>query len=155
MFRLPIIQQSNKMLEISANPAGVTDTKRSVIVSYPIDVKPILRTEIISPVEFYRRQLVEILANEDISETKIYILAFIKVYGSDYKKHLLESRLCTSLDSIKNYESNLRRCNFISGYHPDIKLNPNIQLQDTNYVLFTFVQIDSNTKDIGHKNYKK
>ena len=144
------------MIEIKSNPSGVTDTHYSIILNYPKTVKPLKKEEIISPVEFYKRQLEEILSNQDnINDTKLYLLSYIKVYGQEYKKEVLASRICTSMDSINNYESVLRSYNLIQGYWPDTVINPEIKLQNSDYIYITYVKMDQSLNDVKHKIYKK
>lgn len=121
----------------------------------PLGMSPFLRKYEVSPVEFYKKQLEEILARvPNINETKLYLLAYIKTYGEDYKEHVLKSRICTSLESVSNFESSLRKMNLLHGYWPEAKLNPEIQLIDTDHlILAVFKKID--TDEINHRNYQR
>lgn len=118
----------------------------------PEDRKVFKYTYNVSPVEFYRMQLTFILP--EVHPTKIAILAFIKVYGADYRKELLESTICSTLDSVRNYESTLRAENLISGYSPDIELNENIKFCEMDYVQLLYITKDEKIDGVLHKHYK-
>ncbi len=106
----------------------------------------------VSPVEFYRMQLTSI--RPDVHPTKLAIMAYIKVYGVDYRDRLLESTICSTLASIRNYESTLRAENLISGYAPDIELNPEIKFCEEDHIQVNFIFKNLNLDNVNHKHYK-
>ena len=128
--------------------------ERGIKVLLPENVEVAYFKKEASLVEFYKHQLDAILESFGTTETKKYILAFIKVYGEDYKKHVLESRISTSRDSINNYESSLRRENLLLGRWPDAKINPEIKFKETATVIITYLSPNSST-DVNHRNYKR
>ena len=143
-------QTNIKTIDLSNNEEANTYQ-----IKVPKGMSPFLRTYEVSTVEFYKKQLEEILEKiPNINDTKLYLLAYIKTYGEDYKEHVLKSRICTSLESVSNFESSLRKMNLLHGYWPDAKLNPDIKLIDSDHlVLAVFKKVD--TDEINHRNYQK
>jgi hypothetical protein len=125
-------------------------------VEVPKNTIPLLFKEEVSPVEFYKRQLDIILKNTpNITITKLYLLAYIKVYGQGYKDFVLKDRICTTLDSINNYESELRRMKLLQFYWPDAQINPEIELREESILIFNGIFLDPSKDTVEHKNYGK
>jgi hypothetical protein len=129
--------------------------ERGVKVVLPEDTAVTYYDKKVGLVDFYKHQLDAILESVGTTETKKYILAFIKVYGSDYKRHVLESRISTSRDSINNYESALRREGLLEGRWPDALINPQIKFNESPLVIITYLTPDEGTLNVNHRNYKK
>ena len=144
------------MPNITIKKVSETETTMTLQVEVQKNTIPLLYQEEVSPVEFYKRQLDIILKNTpNITVTKLYLLAYIKVYGQDYKKYVLEDRICTTLDSINNYESELRRMKLLQFYWPDAQINPEIQLKEDSILIFNGIFLDSTKNTVEHKNYGK
>ena len=124
-FALITHNKNINMPNITIKKVFETETTMTLQVEVQKNTIPLLYQEEVSPVEFYKRQLDIILKNTpNITVTKLYLLAYIKVYGQEYKKYVLEDRICTTLDSINNYESELRRMKLLQFYWPDAQINP-------------------------------
>jgi len=118
----------------------------------PTDLKVFKYEFKVSPVEFYNMQLADIIP--EVHPTNRVIMAYIKVYGENYRKELLDSTICSTIESIRNYESTLRTANLIYGYSPDIKLNDNIHLCEIDHVKMFYLIKDPNIDYVNHKHYK-
>lgn len=145
----------NNIPIVSFIPEGNTEPTSSFLVEIPKDIIILRQDHVVSPVEFYKIQLERALANyAEINETKLYILAFIKVYGSGYKKEVLKSRICTTSSSLNNFESVLRRMKLLVGYGEETAINDGIILKDENQIVLSFLVKDSSKDEINHRNYK-
>jgi len=130
----------------------LTIPKKTKPLFIPEDFRVFMYEHRVSPVEFYRMQLSDI--RPDVHPTKIAILAFIKVFGPTYREELLASTICSTLDSIRNYESTLRAENLISGYSPDIELNEQIKFCDQDHIQMNYIIKDDKADGVKHKHYK-
>lgn len=120
-------------------------------------MKAVKRKYELSPVEFYRRQLEEIInyKYKILTHTDITLMAYIKVYSKDYEINLMRDRIFTNPLSIKNTVSKLKKGGFILKEGDSYILNTKILLQDEDFVqMTTFVRNDSLT-EVYHKYYQK
>ena len=102
----------------------------------------LVRNYEVSPTEFFKKQLEDILEKvPNINNTKLHLLSYIHHYGQGYKQKVLEDGICTSMESINNFESSLRKMNLLHGYWPDAHLNPDIKLESKNAMILSFYKI--------------
>lgn len=141
---------------INVTNAKISETGTEIAFNTNIPAIPIIQYETLSPVEYYKRQL-DLIIKDHLKalETKKYLIAFIKVYGKDYKQKVLDSGICTSMDSLANYEKELRVDNLLIGYWPDAIINPGIVFQEAPILLINGFFLDPNETFINHKNFQR
>ena len=119
-------------------------------------MKVVKRSYELSPVEFYRYQLEEIInfKYKRLTHTDITLMAYLKVFDKDYENSLMRDRIFTNPLSIKNTVSKLKKAGYlIKG--DALTLNPKISLQNEDFVqVTTFTRNDSLT-EVFHKYYQK
>jgi hypothetical protein len=86
-------------------------------------------------IEFYKYQLNRSINCPEpvLNETDITILAYIYVYGNRTTDMIIRDRILTSRNSCVNYIVKLKKLNY-AVKDPDLKLNPNLQISDTDYI---------------------
>jgi hypothetical protein len=141
-------------IKITAIPEKVTDSSNVVALEFPKDFTLLKTVQKKSLIDFYKHQLDIILQSFNVNDSKKYMLAFLHAYKEGYKQKLLEARIFTSLDSINNYESVLRKENYIVGYWPDVALNSQIVLNESSFIEINVIEKDLSAHEIQHKNYK-
>lgn len=114
------------------------------------------REHTLSPVEFYRCQLEEIInfPVRKLTHTDVTLMAYVKVFKDDYLNRLMEDRIFTNPASIKNTVSKLTKSKVLfkdNGLH----LNPKIALQDEDFVQMTVYKRDESKQEVYHKYYQK
>ena len=119
-------------------------------------MKAVKREYNLSPVEFYRCQLEEIInfPVKKLTHTDVTLMAYVKVHGANYLTTLMEDRIFTNPLSVKNTVSKLTRAKVLikdNGLH----INPKIILQEEDFVQMTVFKKDENLTQVYHKYYQK
>jgi hypothetical protein len=135
----------------------IVEEGKEIVLRYPLEGDIRVKSLALSPVEFYKRQFEIILRNVDeISETHLYLLSYIKVFGMSYKTKILEHRICTTKPSINTYESVLRSKGILQGFWPDLQINPEIILSDKEgLLLIQYLIKDEDNDEIFHRNFQR
>jgi hypothetical protein len=141
-------------IKITALPDKGAEETNVVALEFPKDFRVLKTVQRKSLIDFYKHQLDSILQAFQVNDSKKYMMSFLHAYGETYKQKLLESKIFTSLDSINNYESVLRRENYIVGYWPNVTLNPQIVLSESSFIEINVIEKDLEASEIQHKNYK-
>lgn len=124
------------------------------ILKIPTKYQIVQRKMIVSPIEFYRVQLGFIAP--DINNTMLTILAYVKHYGYyDAVDKLHEDKVLTSIGSIRNNLTELRRRGLLLGVEPEVRINDDIQLFDKDLVTLLIMEIDDTKNEVGHRYYKE
>jgi len=120
----------------------------------PIKYLIVQNKKVVSPTEFYRIQLGFIAPH--INNTMLTILAYVKHYGyADAMTKLYEDRVLTSMGSIKNYLTDLRKAGLLIGYEPDVRLNDDILIFEQDLVYMLILDKDETKNETKHRYYKE
>lgn len=126
--------------------------------------KILKRTYTLSPIEFYRFQLDQIINSkyDILNSTQITILAYIKVYGLKASDMILKDRILTSYNSVKNYFTWLNSKGYIfkeqgekKNTYINIGVNPKIKLEDSDFVQLTEIKLNAESEEVYHPNFRK
>lgn len=119
-------------------------------------MKVVKREHTLSPVEFYRCQLEQIInfPVKKLTHTDVTLMAYVKVHGANYLTCLMDDRIFTNPLSIKNTVSKLTRAKVLIKDN-GLQLNPKIVLQEEDFVQMTVFKKDENLKEVYHKYYQK
>jgi len=139
-----------------------TDDKDNTITN------PVLkRSYTLSSIEFYKFQLNQIINSKvnQLNDTDLTILAYIHIFGKNSTEVILRDRILTNLNSVRNYISRLTKRGYLHKVYEDdpskkhsytdIILNPKIKLLSQNYVQVSVVQLDPESDEVYHVNYRK
>ena len=122
----------------------------------------------LSPIEFVKFQLNEIINStvDYLSSTDITLLSYIFWYKDDATDALVRDRIFTNPASVTNSITRLSKQGYLlkeekpktgqkgkSGYR--VFLNPKIEIITENFTQVTILTIDTESKDVYHKYFKK
>ncbi len=110
----------------------------------------------LSPVEFIKLQLY-FLINVPVpilNETDITVLAYVHVYKEQARDKIFRDRILTSINSCYNYFSKLKSMNYLEKKEDYFVLNPQMVIEDENFVQIFDIKKDESKSNVNHPYYQ-